>query len=207
MLPLSLSSQIFDKDQIEWLPHSVGEKTWRPLVAFDSRRSFFNGRSVKFLGLRFGAEHRRVHRFGLAFYGLTQGQDYEDVNIDMADAPPGAKADFDVSFATLFYERVVMKAGKWELSSSVNLGGGRILGSYRNVDGVIKTFLDREFSVLSVGTTMKYKVLPWLEPGLGGGYRHAFNSETEIKKTMQQPFYIIKVSILIGEFYRSVLKQ
>lgn len=200
------SSQIFDKDEVEWLPHSVGDKKWRPLVGFDSRRSFFNGRSVKFFGIRLGAEHRKVHRFGLAFYSLTQGQDYDDVSIDAADAPPNVKADFDVSFATLFYERVVMTAGKWEVSTPVNLGGGRIIGRYRNTSGVFKTFLDQEFSVLSGGAVVKYRVLPWLEPGIGGGYRHAFNSETEIKKTIQSPFYIIKVSILIGEIYRSVVK-
>ncbi|NNC84288.1 MAG: hypothetical protein HKN79_11990 [Flavobacteriales bacterium] len=206
ILPLLSTAQFFDTDEVEWLPHSVGEKKWRPLVGFDSRRSFFQGRNVKFLGLRFGAEHRKVHRFGLAFFGLRDGDSYDDVSIDREDAPPDAQADFNVSFATLFYERVIMKAGPWEMSTPIYFGGGRMIGEYRSTTGQIKTFLDEDFSVLGGGIMLKYRVLPWLEPGLGGGYRHAFDSEKEVKKTLQQPYYVIKVSVLLGELYRSFIR-
>jgi hypothetical protein len=205
-LPLTVSAQLFDKEEIRWMPESVGDKKWRPLVGFDSRRSFFQGRNVKFFGVRFGAEHRQVHRFGIAFYGLRDGDSFSDVTIDAPDAPPEVKADFDVSFATLFYERVIMKAGRWELSAPAYFGGGRMRGSYRNVNGEFKPFIDEGFSVLGLGGMMKYRVLPWLEPGLGGGYRHAFDSEPEIKKTLQQPYYVIKVSILIGEVFKQYVK-
>ncbi len=193
--------------RIEYLPHSTGDKKWKPLLGFDSRRSSFQSFNVKFRGVRLGAEHRGVHRFGFGFYGMVKGRTYDGIDIAADDATSDPKVKFEVAYSTLFYERVVILANRWDVATPLYLGGGVIKGSYSNVDGSFTPYLEERFSVLGTGFMGRYKVLPWLAPGIGAGYQMVFDSNREVKKTLQQPYYVIKVSILLGEFYQSTLKK
>ena len=188
------------------MPPAVGDKKWKPIVGLDSRHSFYDDRSVKFLGLRIGAEHRGVHSFGFGFYRMNRGETYTDILIDRPDASSDAEVRFQAGYAALFYERVFMQAGKLELAAPFYLGGGSVDGTYKDVTGVFRPYLSEPFSVFGFGVMAKYRILPWLEPGIGSGARLIYNASPEVIETLQRPYYMYKVSILLGEFYRHVIR-
>lgn len=192
---------------IEWFPKAIGDKKWKPLFGLDSRRSFLAKRSVRFFGLRLGAQHRGVHRFGLGFYGITGKEEYTDVVVDRVDASNQNTVRYDARYSALFYERTIMKAGKWEVVLPINWGGGSLDASYEDIFGNFKPYLSESFNVIAFGPIAKYKVFRWLEPGIGGGYRQVYNTNRDVQKTLSQPYYIIKVSILVGELYRGALEE
>jgi len=202
--PLKAQAQSHENVR-EWMPRAIGDKNWRPYVGFDARRSFFNDRGVRFGGLRLGALHRGVHRFGIAFYWMSQGEIYP-LQVDLPDASPDGQVSFEAGFVSFFYERVIMKQGKWELAAPVYFGGGNIKGTYKDVYGEFKPYFEEPFSILGLGGMLKYRLLPWLEPGVGGGQNIVFASSPEVKQTLQKPYFAFKVSVLIGEFYRTVIK-
>lgn len=209
LIPLCLilctESQAQFRDlEFHWLPEAHGNKKWRPEIGFDSNRSFFNDRSVKFLGLRLGAEHRGVHRFGLAFYGMTRPESYFNVDIGAPDAALDKEVQYTAGFVMLFYERVILEAGNWEAAVPVGIGGGNVQGSYKDNQGSYLPFLESGFSAFSTGGAIKYRLLPWLEPELGFGYRLVFDSEAEVRKTLQKPYYVLKVSIRLVPLYHAV---
>ena len=191
----------------DWLPEAVGDKKWKPLIGFDSRRSFYDDRDVKFFGIRLGAQHRGVHRFGLGIYRMNRGETYTGVLVDRPDASSDAEVRYQAGFATLFYERVIMQAGKLELAAPVYIGGGNVEGTYKDVAGIFRPYVDESFSVFGFGLMAKYRLLQWLEPGVGGGMRYIYNTRPEIQRTLQSPYYAFKVSILLGEFYRDVIMR
>jgi hypothetical protein len=205
-LGLILSAQkiTFEPD---WLPPAVGDKKWKPLVGFDSRRSSFDDRKVKFIGLRLGAQHRGVHRFGLGFYRMNRGEIYDGILVDRPDASADAEVQYIAGFATLFYERVIMQAGKLELATPIYIGGGTVEELYKDVAGTFRPFVQEPFSVLGFGVMAKYRIFHWIEPGFGGGMRFIYNSRPEVVRTLQRPYYAFKVSILLGEFYRHVIRN
>jgi hypothetical protein len=185
----------------------VGEKRWRPEIGFDSNRSFFNDRTVKFLGLRLGAEYRGVHRFGLALYGMTRPESYYGVNTNAPDASLDKEVQYTAAFICLFYERVIIKSGKWELSVPVNIGAGSLKGSYKDNQNAYLPYLENSFSTIGTGHALKYQVLPWLEPEIGSGFRFVLDSEPEVRNTLQKPYYVIKVSIKLGELYKAIVNS
>ncbi len=191
----------------DWIPEAVGDKNWKPLIGFDSRRSFYDDRNVKFLGLRLGAQHRGVHRFGLGFYRMTRGETYSGILVDRPDASADAQVRYQAGFVTLFYERVVMQAGRLELATPVYLGAGNVEGTYKDVTGVFRPYLDESFSVFGFGLMAKYRLLPWLEPGVGGGMRFVYNAGPDVQSTLQSPYYAFKISILLGELYHHVVRM
>ncbi len=201
---LMLSAQKFTFEP-EWLPPAVGEKKWKPLVGFDSRRSSFNDRKVKFFGLRLGAQHRGVHRFGLGFYRMNRGEIYDGILVDRPDASADAEVQFIAGFATIFYERVIMQAGNLELATPVYIGAGNVEELYKDVAGTFRPYVQEGFSVFGFGVMAKYRIFHWIEPGFGGGMRLIFNATPELTQTLQRPYYAFKVSILLGEFYRHVI--
>lgn len=203
---MSLSAQRVTFDP-EWMPPAIGEKKWKPIVGFDSRHSYYDDRSVKFLGIRLGAQFRGVHRFGVGIYRMNRGETYTGILIDRPDASSDAEVRFQAGYAVLFYERVIMQAGKLELAVPLYIGGGSIDGTYKDVTGVFRPYLNEPFSVFGFGVMAKYKLLPWLEPGLGLGARLIYDASPEVKQTLQRPYYVYKVSILLGKFYRNVIRR
>lgn len=187
-----------------WWPESLGDKQWKPLLGFDSRRSFFDDRSVKFLGIRIGAEYEGVHRFGLGFYSMTESIPFEDMSFAVEDAAPNPELTSDAGFGTIFLERVMYKEGKFEASLPFNLGGGNVSYYYKDNIGRTRLYRKDKFSILGAGAMVKYRVLPWLEPGLGAGLHIVWDADAEVAGALRKPYYTIRVSVLLGEVWKEV---
>jgi hypothetical protein len=187
-------------------PSVYGEKKWRPVVSFDAFRSFYSGAPVKFNGMRFGVEYRGVHRFGFGFYGLKRDLVFTDLHVESPFTTDTSLVKFKLNYATFFYERVFFKTPKWEVSIPLYLGGGGLDGFVETGNGTYYKYLASSFSLLKTGIGLKYFILPWLAPRIGGGYRLTFNTEKSLRKAFNGPYYAFGLSIMIGELYRSVFK-
>ena len=182
-------------------------KKWKLLLGFDARRSFFSGRPVKINGVRLGAELWGIHRFGLAFYGLSRNLVFKDIAVREPDATDTSYLRFDANYAGVFYERVVYATRRWEFALPISFGAGEVRASYTDTTGFYKPLLEKPFSALTPGVTIRFKPLRWLSIGTGLGYRVVFDTDREIKDAFASIYYKYGVSILFGEIYRMLFKK
>lgn len=191
----------------KFFPEYYGEKKWKILVGFDASRSFFAGHPVKINGLRIGATFKGVHRFGIGFYGLQKNVLFEDIPVNEPDATDTSLVAFNVGYGTLFYERVLYKTKKWELAIPTYFGGGDVTAAYEDTAGVFVPLLKKTFSSIGIGFGVKYRLLRWLEPKVSVGYRLTFNTDNQVKRAFNRPYYAYGVNILFGELYRMAFKE
>lgn len=187
-----------------FFPTAYGHKKWKPMVGFDAFRSFYSGTPVKFNGLRFGVQYKGVHRFGFGFYGLKKDLYFSNLEVSAPEATDTSLVKFQLNYAALFYERVFYKSKKWEISFPVYLGGGGLDGFVEGADGLYYRYLATSFSLINVGVNTKYYILPWLAPRIGTGYRFTFNTEKNLRKAFNGPYYAFGLSILVGELYKAI---
>jgi hypothetical protein len=196
-----------DSNKRVLFPKDYGEKKWKIIVGLDARRSYFHDQKVKINGLRLGAQYRGVHRFGFGFYALSESIFIQNVIIDQQDALQPTTLRINVDFTTLFYERVLYKVPKWEVSIPIYLGSGKLRSEYINNLGNYKTLSKAPFSVLGFGISAKYYIFKWIAPRVTFGHRLTYNTNKDIRKAFNKPFYSFGVSISPVELYKSLIKK
>lgn len=186
------------------LPKKYGVKKWKPVLGFDAHRSFYSGKPVKINGLKFGVEYKGVHRFGFGFYGLKHDVYFAGIPVDDPHATDTSLVRFSLNYAALFYERVILKARRWEVVLPIHLGAGGLEGYVQDANGIFHKYTATSFSLVNFGLGAKFFVLPWLAPKVGIGYRFTFNTDKSLRKSFNAPFYSFGVSINVGELYRII---
>ncbi|MFM7311031.1 MAG: hypothetical protein ACKOZY_10520, partial [Flavobacteriales bacterium] len=101
--------------------------TWKTDFLLDARQTIIGESNARIGGLRIGIENRRVHRFGIGFYGMDK-----DVRVNQLNSISGNvdQADLRLAYTSLFYERVLFFNRRFEWSLTGHLGRGKIRGSY-----------------------------------------------------------------------------
>lgn len=190
--------------KVQLFPKEHGDKKWKFLFGFDARRSFLRGNKIKINGLKIGAEFRGVHRFGLGFYWLNRNSVFTDIAVYEPDAFQPPEVHIDLSYTSIFYERVFLKTRWWEIAFPIHLGAGSIRGEYRDSLSALKPLLRQPFSALLVSTQVKFYPLTWLAIRVSGGYRFNYNTSTLIKEAFNRPFYGFGVSVNIVGLYKAI---
>lgn len=190
--------------KIELFPKEYGDKKWKFLLGLDARRSYFNGAPVKINGVKIGAEFRGVHRFGIGIYWLKKNAVFMDVPLEQEDALHPTEVRFDLSYSSLFYERIFLKTRWWEIAFPIHLAGGSVSAYYRDTLSAIQPWFKKPFSALLFSTQVKFFPLPWMALRVSGGYRITFNTEEEIKDAFNTPFYGFGLSINVVDLYHSI---
>lgn len=183
-------------------PKALGDgfKKWRPMFALDARSSSINGQPVRIGGLRVGAELRRVHRFGIGFYGAQTKVHAQGAGEVTAGSD---SARLNLNYATLFYDRVFLLHPKWELSAAVHLGTGQVWVETGPFDGSPIPPGNRvnvrltEFSVSGY-----YHINWWLSAGGGAGYRQFLSAPESIAQAYDGGIYLIKVRLRLSRLVR-----
>lgn len=188
-------------------PVSHGTKKWKPAVGFDAFRSFYSGAPVKFNGLRIGLEYKGVHRFGFGFYGLKKDLFFNDIQVDYPLAKDTSLVKFKLNYAAFFYERVFYKTRYWEISLPAYLGGGGLDAYVEGSDGIYYKYYASSFSLINLGMVTKFYPLTWFALRLGVGQRFTFNSQKDVRKAFNGPFYSYGFSILFGELYKVIFPK
>ena len=196
-----------DSSKIELFPKSYGDKKWKFILGLDARRSFFNHQKIKINGLRIGAQLNGVHRFGIGFYALRDQLKFTNIIVDRADAVNPSQVLLDVSFTTLFYERVFLKTKRWEVSFPFYIGAGQVKTQYLNNLGNYKLWKKTGFSAIAPSFQVKYYLLSWLAPKISFGYRQTYNTIPEVSSAFNKAFYAYGISISLGKLAKAIFNK
>jgi hypothetical protein len=182
-----------------------GFKRWRPELIFDGRRTFVGGNASRLGGLRVGMEHKRVHRMGVALYGLDNAIVSTNFILEGEDVE---YATYQFSYLTLFYERVLWFHPKWEWSAAVHLGTGQIDTQYKLLhEDEFRTLTPITVKPFELSTSGYYNITWWLSAGGGMGYRYMRRTPPEVKSTYNGLIYIVKVKVKFGKLVKSIFNR
>jgi len=190
-----------------FFPQNYGTKKWKPAIGLDARRSFYNSQKIKINGLRLGAQYKGVHRFGLGFYELSKKIEFKNIIVDVLDAKTPSSVKVSLGFTTIFYERVILKTKKWEISAPLYIGSGKLRTEYLNNFGNYKSLSKTPFSAIGVSLSIKYYIWSWLAPKVSFGYRFTYNTNPEISSAFNKPFYAFGISISPVQLFKSIFSQ
>ena len=160
---------------------------------------------AKLGGVRLGLEYRRVHRFGVALYAFDRGiikNDFSEINEDLSNV------QFDFSYQSLYYERVLYFNKKWEALAAFHLGTGRINVTYQ-IEGDDNVYTYDPIIVKPIELTASgyYHLTWWFSLGGGVGYRYMRKTPTELRTDFNGTIYIIKAKIRIGKLTKSIFNK
>jgi len=168
-------------------------------VVLDARQTFVEGEKFRIAGIRAGVEFRRVHRFGMGVYNLTQPVTTDQLD-DLGNNVESAK--ISLTYTTMFYERVLFFSRRWEFSTAGHAGIGEIRGSYTTRQGkVVETFEPIEVVPLEVSTTLLFNPIWWLSVGGGVGQRLMARASDDIQDTYNGGLYVARLKIRFGKMF------
>lgn len=168
----------------------------------DARQTLISSQTARLGGLRLGVEYRRVHRFGFGVYGLGDGVNLKSLSeVDTTIS----QAVMNLSYVSLYYERVLYFHPKWEWSATVHMGKGKIEGSYRRSSSdVWYTLQPREVKPFEISTTGYYHLTWWCSLGVGVGYRYMRSTPAEVRPVYNAPVAIARIRIKCGKLVKSI---
>jgi hypothetical protein len=179
-------------------------KKWKPEFQIDGRNTLLPEINVQVAGVRFGAEHKRIHRFGIGIYSWsndlsTSGLNYPEENV--------AASNYNFSYASLYYERVLYFDRKWEVAATAHLGNGTIERSIR-LEGEedFSPLEEIQIRPLELSASGFYHITWWLSAGGGFGYRIMRDAPEEIENSFNAPIYMVKIKLRIGKLVKSIFK-
>ncbi len=168
----------------------------------DTRLTLISNTTARLAGLRMGIEYRRVHRFGIGLYGLGNGvhmSSLREINPNINDAV------LNLSYASVFYERVLYFHPKWEWSATVHVGKGEINGKYRTANNQLWQALpSRSVNPFEISTTGYYHLTWWCSLGFGYGYRFMSNTPMEVRPVYNAPVAIARLRIKVGRLVKNI---
>jgi hypothetical protein len=173
-------------------------------VGFDARSSLVDGNKVRVAGFKLGLEYRRIHRFGIGLYALSNPIEKKDVVLDV----PSEKVSYLFSYQSLYYERVLFFNRKWEVSSTLHLGGGKVETSYLPILGnTFQPYDVKSVSVSELTFNGQYNIFYWLTVGAGIGGRFVYRGPADIKKAYTAPVTLFSVNIKIVKLIVSIFNK
>jgi hypothetical protein len=177
----------------------------KPDFSFDARRTLFQNRWVLVGGLKIGVEYKRIHRIGVGFYFLNTRIFDEDVEFILE----ANKIEYDFSYSTLYYDRVLYFDKKWEFGSTLHLGGGKINTFYENElnPNERNTGPVLNFSVAEFVAYGEYNVLYWLGLSAGLGYRQVFGLEYDLGSEFSSAIFVINLRLYLIKLARSYFDE
>ncbi len=174
----------------ELLPY---QNKLKPDFSFDARRTLFQKRWVLVGGLKFGAEYKRIHRFGIGVYFLNT-RIFDDEVEFLLEAN---KIEYDFEYTTLYYDRVLYFDKNWDLGATLHLGGGRVETFYENELNPNERNVGPElnFSVAELVAYGEYRFLYWLGLSAGAGYRQVFGLEYDLGGDFSSVIFVVNLRL------------
>lgn len=179
-------------------------KKWKPELQFDGRYTVLNNEAAQIFGIRFGAEHKRVHRFGIGIYAWSS-----DIS-ERISTETGLTEEFRYNFAysSLYYERVMYYSRKVEFALTGHLGNGRISISVKPPgDNDFTPQNSRDVFPLEVSGSGFYNITWWLSVGGGLGYRYMRQAPDVIRDQLNGQVYVLKARLRITKLLRSIYNK
>ncbi|NEN24970.1 hypothetical protein G3O08_15830 [Cryomorpha ignava] len=173
----------------------------KPDFSLDARRTLFQKKWVGVMGIKAGVEYRRIHRLGIGVYFLNTRVFDRDFNFDIA----ADKVEYEFRYSTIYYERVLFFNRKWEVGSTLHLGGGNIRVFYQNPENSNERLQLKpvEFSTVELSAYGEYDILFWLGVGAGMGYRQVLGVNADLRKEFSSPIFVVNLQLKLIKLARS----
>lgn len=180
-------------------------KKWRLDFTLDARQTIIGDQAAKLGGLRIGMEYRRIHRFGLGFFGLSEGVETKALSVINSNI---TIAQLNLNYSSLYYERILFFNRRWEWSVAAHIGNGTITGRYQLKDK--KDWIDIQpipVKPLEFSTSMYYNMNWWISVGTGIGYRHMRQSPAEARNIYNAPILVFKLKLKFGKLIKGLVNR
>lgn len=173
---------------------------FKVVLNFDARRTFVNNASVRFNGIRFGAQ-RGKDLIALGFYGL--GDPYIQPAVDLGEL--GVRQFYTrFNYTGLTYERLLIDVRRWQVGVPLSIGLGNYSTSYLDTTGAEIAYGVNELVPLEATLHADYNLFWFVFIGVGGGYRHVLAADPEATRTLSDWTYYWKVGLRFGEVVKRV---
>ncbi|MBL7942671.1 MAG: hypothetical protein JNM00_07885 [Flavobacteriales bacterium] len=175
-------------------------KKWKLDIIFDARQTLISNTRARLGGFRLGVEHRRVHRFGIAVYAFDDPVGVSTLREVSSEVDT---AVLNMSYFSLFYERVYYFSRKWEFSAAVHVADGTIGGKYKLIGSPdFINYPEQRVRPVEFSTSGYYNITWWLSAGGGIGYRFMRNTPREVRPIYNAPVLIFKVKFRFFKILR-----
>jgi hypothetical protein len=201
---LSFSSVFAQVESEATLTEKKKKNKLKFIFNFDARRSFMIGRDVKFSGIKIGLGNKK-HRFGIGFYNNRKPVMRIDDRLDRLNATDTTL--FDYSYSSLFYERILVRTKRWELSAPVHLNFGKLNASFIDTVGVRVPFYEQETTSMTFSFKGHFKIWRWIGVAAGMGYNQMLGGENQVRRALSAPFYSYGVKVFLGELWKLTFKK
>lgn len=170
------------------------------VLGFDTRRSFFSNTDVKITGIRAGLEFDHRVRFWLGLHFLNTPI-YRAFHVsDSLGIPDTIHSKMNFGYLSFITEYVWLRTKRWEASVPLYIGFGNM--SFTGFEaGTTK-----KFGLLELDVQGHYKFFSWIGLGGGVGYRWMLSRDDRLRRNFNNPVYIFKVKLFLGELYKSIFK-
>lgn len=173
---------------------------YKVVLNFDARRTFVNNASVRFNGLRLGAQ-RGKDLIALGFYGL--GDPYIQPAVDLGDL--GVRQFYTrFNYTGLTYERLLIDVRRWQVGVPLSVGLGNYRTSYRDSTGSEIAYGVNELVPIEATLHADYNLFWFVFIGVGGGYRYVFAADPAATLTLSDWTYYAKIGLRFGEVVKRV---
>ena len=177
---------------------------FRVVLNFDARRTWVNDASVRFSGMRLGAQRGR-DLVAVGWYGL--GDPYIQPSVDLGEL--GHREFYTrFSYAALTYERLLIDTKRWQAGIPISFGLGNYRTSYRDsVSGQEIAYGVNELVPIEATLHADYNVFWFVFVGAGAGYRYVLAADPAATRKLSDYTYYIKVGLRLGEVAKRVRKR
>lgn len=170
--------------------------------SLDARQTLIGAQRSRIGGFRFGLEIRRVHRIGIGLYGLGDGV---ELNSLPAIDSTITWAKLQMTYSSLYYERIMYFSRRVEWSLTCHYGRARITGDYRRQSSEqTQELQETRPRILEFSTLGYYNLNYWCSVGAGVGYRYMLDASTEIRDVYEAPVGLIRIRIKVGKLIKSI---
>jgi hypothetical protein len=171
----------------------------------DARNSFDGGGNSRIFGFRAGLEYRRVHRFGVGVYGMTNP--WFSLELLTSEQFDG-QSKYRLNYGTAYYERVLFFSPKWEFATALHLGSGNIdIERRKNERAEYEPFDQIWVTPVEGALTGFYNVFWWFSAGGGVGYRLMPQTPEAVEPAFTGEFYMVKLKVRVGKLARSIFDK
>ncbi len=173
---------------------------FKVILNFDARRTFVNNASVRFNGIRLGAQ-RGKDIIALGFYGL--GDPYIQPAVDLGEL--GVRQFYTrFNYTGLTYERLLIDVKRWQVGIPLSLGLGNYKTSYLDSTGAEIAYGVNELVPIEATLHADYNLFWFVFIGVGGGYRYVLAADPEATTTLSDWTWYAKVGLRFGEVVKRV---
>ena len=177
---------------------------FKVVLNFDARRTWVNNASVRFNGMRLGAQRGR-DMIAFGYYGL--GDPYIQPSF-FFDEPGTHEIYTRFSFAALTYERLLIDTKRWQAGIPVAFGLGNYRTSYRDTtSGKEIAYGVNELVPIEATLHCDYNVFWFVFIGAGAGYRYVLADDPAATRILSDYTYYFKVGLRFGEVVKRVRKR